>query len=126
MIESFFVLNEEEKNAVFYRKLEILYRGLEEELYDVNNGIHPDVFNGWSVQERENFHRDWGDDPFIDYLPVLDTEPHRPGNLLNQFGEGKRKHIDQGEAKKRQKPEEYYSTTLFTRPCYITRYIKWN
>ena len=89
LIESFFQLSDNEKDAAFYRKLSILYKGLEDDRNAENREIHPDLFNGWSVEEREAFERDWQDDPFVDCMPLDSQLPEpvqsQPMELPNQI-----------------------------------------
>ena len=118
LIEGFFQLNDSEKNAAFYRKLAILYKGLEEDLSDDNREIHPDLYNGWSAEEREAFERDWQDDSFTAHLPPtpessveLDwpkSNSVTEQSQLNQLGEEKRKLDHAGETSNRLKLDEYF------------------
>lgn len=118
LIESFFQLNQAERDAAFSRKLGIVYRSVEEDLARAaTQNIHPDLFNGWSVEQRNAFERDWQDDSFLEYLfeepPQQLPEPNQEMGLAiqnNQLGEGKRKHDGvERSPSKRSKAEEYFT-----------------
>lgn len=110
LIESYFQLNDLEKDAAFHRKLEIMYQGLDDELRVRDRGVNPDLFNGWSKQERDKFDLDWDDDTFVEHLSLDPPQSPVPMSYINQEGTGKRtRDNDVASTSKRQKPIEYFT-----------------
>ena len=115
LVEEYFGLSEEEKTAASNRRLELLYRNLDDNLEAQKEGIPHDLCDNWSAKERREFYMDWNNNAFVDLLPptpVQDEEipaPDSPQPGPSQSGGAKRASDDNGETSKRAKLTEYFT-----------------
>ena len=65
VLECIFDFDERQKEAAFNQRIVIWSNNLVRDLEIETRGIYPELFNGWSTEERDLFNADWNDDSFL-------------------------------------------------------------
>ena len=100
-------LSDEERRALFERRMEIFFRIRDWREENKKLGLEPTISDNWTPQQRESFLRDWFDDsPIIEacrceertYDEMMNEEPYEQvndGASTSQTGRGEKRMHDE-------------------------------